>query len=512
MKTIFIMMDTLNRRMLDIYNCNAAETAFTPNIRRLAARGVVCGNHWTGSAPCMPARRDMLTGRLNFLEKPWGAMEPFDFSMPRILGQHRNVHTQLFTDHAHYIIAGGENYVKGFTAWDVYRGQECDPVWVRPDKNGIRPENKPDWYKGSYTEEEEENKRHFKTEYDYPSVKVMHNAAEWLEANHEADNFLLWAETFDPHEPYDCPKHYLDLYEKPGDYDGPDFTHPNYGADDEFTPAEIEHLKRRCKALMTMTDRYLGEILDVMDKYDMWKDTMLIFTTDHGYHLGEHGWMGKNFMPDYNEVYHIPLIVCHPELAPGRCDALTQNIDVLPTVMEYYDVPESVIPYDLHGKSLLPLLRGETGCNHETVIYGYFGHEVALTDGTYTYIRAAQNADNRPLYVYTAMPTMLRQYIGGDDGCLVADYDKIEMGRYMSWHNYPVYKFPADIVDYKNWSQTFADRRAFNERTLLFNIVEDYAQMHPIEDAALEEQMKDKLREALRRFDSPAEQFERLGL
>ena len=63
MKTIFVLMDTVNRRMLDLYNENPAETALTPNLRRLAARGVVFDNHWTGSAPCMPARRDLLTGR-----------------------------------------------------------------------------------------------------------------------------------------------------------------------------------------------------------------------------------------------------------------------------------------------------------------------------------------------------------------------------------------------------------------------------------------------------------------
>ena len=128
MKTIFILMDTLNRRMLDLYSQNPADTAITPNIRRLAARGVVFDQHWTGSAPCMPARRDLLTGRLNFLEKPWGGMEPFDFSMPAVLAQHQNVHSQMFTDHAHYVIPGGENYTKGFTAWNVYRGQEGDPV------------------------------------------------------------------------------------------------------------------------------------------------------------------------------------------------------------------------------------------------------------------------------------------------------------------------------------------------------------------------------------------------
>ena len=511
MKAIFVLMDTVNRRMLDIYNSDPSETAITPNIRRLAERGITFDNHWTGSAPCMPARKDLMTGRMNFLEKPWGGMEPYDFTMQSILTKEKNVHSTMFTDHAHYVIAGGENYVKGFTAWNVFRGQECDPVYTRPDSNGIRPDTPPEWYKGTWSEAERENRSHFKHEYDYPSVKTLSSAADWLEENHEADNFLLWAEAFDPHEPYDCPKYYLDLYEKPGDYDGYDFTHPNYG-DNIFTPEETEHLKRRCKATLTMTDRHLGEMLDVMDKYDMWKDTMLIFTTDHGYHLGEHGFMGKNFMASYNEVYHIPMIVCHPELGKGKCTALTQNIDVLPTVMEYFGISEEVIPYPLHGKSLLPLLKGQTDSIHDAVIYGYFGHEVTVNDGNYAYIRAAKDVTNRPLNVYTAIPTLLRQCIGANDGCKVENYCKIEMGRFLSWTEYPVYKFPADIVDFNNWSQTFKERRSFNDKNLLFDMKNDYEQQHPLDDSGIEKTMIEKLKKTMQKMDAPTEQYERLGI
>ena len=176
MKTIFILCDTLNRRMLSAYGAGK-DAAITPNIDRLARRSVVFDSHWCGSAPCMPARRDIMTGRLNFLEKPWGAMEPFDQSLQSILSGEKNVHTQMFADHAHYIICGGENYVKGFTAWEVNRGQECDPVWTRPCKDGIRPDTPPKWFKGSWTEAEHENRSHFHTEYDYPSVKTMWHAA-----------------------------------------------------------------------------------------------------------------------------------------------------------------------------------------------------------------------------------------------------------------------------------------------------------------------------------------------
>lgn len=70
MKTIFILADSTNRRFLQMYG--SKHPAYTPNLDRLAERGTVFEQHWCGSAPCMPARRDIMTGRLNFLEKPWG--------------------------------------------------------------------------------------------------------------------------------------------------------------------------------------------------------------------------------------------------------------------------------------------------------------------------------------------------------------------------------------------------------------------------------------------------------
>ena len=510
MKTIFILCDTLNRRMLSAYGAGE-DAAITPNIDRLARRSVVFDSHWCGSAPCMPARRDIMTGRLNFLEKPWGAMEPFDQSLQSILSGEKNVHTQMFADHAHYIICGGENYVKGFTAWEVNRGQECDPVWTRPCKDRIRPDTPPKWFKGSWTEAERENRLHFRTEYDYPSVKTMWHAAEWLEDNHDADNYFLWVEAFDPHEPYDCPKYYLDLYEKEGDYDGPDFTHPSY-APNEFNEAETEHLRRRCKAVMTMTDRHLGEILDVMDKYNMWEDTMLVFTTDHGYHLGEHGYMAKNYMAPYNEVFHIPLMISAPGVQPGRCSAVTQNIDVLPTVMEYYEISQEVLQYPIHGKSLLPLLRGETDKVRDGAIFGYFGKQIAWTDGKYTYFRAAKDEKNQPLYVYTAMPTVLRQVYGGNDAVNTEDYKRIEMGRFLPWTDYPVYRFPADIIHWGNDSQQFVGRSPHNEETLLFDIESDYAQEYPLHDEALERHCIEQMKRCMATHDALPEQYERLGI
>lgn len=74
MRTVLVLMDTLRRDVLSCYN--PATDVQTPNLDAFAERSCVFDNHWIGSAPCMPARRDILTGRYNFLERPWGPSSP----------------------------------------------------------------------------------------------------------------------------------------------------------------------------------------------------------------------------------------------------------------------------------------------------------------------------------------------------------------------------------------------------------------------------------------------------
>ena len=108
------------------------------------------------------------------------------------------------------------------------------------------------------------------------------------------------------------------------------------------------------------------------------------------------------------------------------------------------------------------------------------------------------------------MPTTLRQYYGV--GCIAPeDYGKIGFGR-LSWTEYPVYKFPAGIIDYKNPSQEYSKRSEHNRDSRLYDLERDYAQEHPLEDPALEAAYAAKLKEAMALHDSPPEQYERLGL
>jgi arylsulfatase A-like enzyme len=158
MKAIMLMFDTLNRHMLPPYGC---EWTHAPNFERLTDRTTLFDNCYISSAPCMPARREIHTGRYNFLHRSWGPLEPFDDSMPAILSQN-GIYTHLISDHYHYWETGGATYHTQYDTWEGVRGQEGDP-WKGevidpeiPDNNRERKNKlwRQDWVNRKYMEEE----------------------------------------------------------------------------------------------------------------------------------------------------------------------------------------------------------------------------------------------------------------------------------------------------------------------------------------------------------------------
>jgi arylsulfatase A-like enzyme len=122
MKVVFVLFDSLNRRSLE---CYGGTTVRTPNFARLAQRCVTFDNHYVGSLPCMPARRDMQTGRLSFLHRSWGPLEPFDNTFPEMLAEAGDYSHQE-TETLHYIADGGATYHTRFDSNDFIPGQEGD--------------------------------------------------------------------------------------------------------------------------------------------------------------------------------------------------------------------------------------------------------------------------------------------------------------------------------------------------------------------------------------------------
>lgn len=121
MKAIILLFDSLNKRYLPPYGDLLTKAE---NFQRLAAHAATFENSYVGSMPCMPARRELHTGRCNFLHREWGPLEPFDDSMPELLKK-AGIYTHLISDHLHYWEDGGGNYHNRYSSWEIVRGQKA---------------------------------------------------------------------------------------------------------------------------------------------------------------------------------------------------------------------------------------------------------------------------------------------------------------------------------------------------------------------------------------------------
>jgi len=489
MKAVIVMFDSLNRHMLPPYGC---DWVHAPNFRRLADRTVTFDRAYVGSMPCMPARREIHTGRYNFLHRSWGPLEPFDDSMPEMLKEN-GVHTHLASDHYHYWEEGGCNYHTHYSTWEVSRGQEGDP-WKADLTDNVPVPESLNKNKGAWGRQDWVNRHYMQDEADTCQAKTFAMGAEFLRTNAAADNWLLHIETFDPHEPYFVPQRYIDLYDDA--YDGPLFDWPAYRPVAE-TPEQTRHLRIVNAALISMCDNYLGKVLDLMDELDLWKDTLLIVNTDHGFMLSEHDCWGKCWCPMYEEVSHVPLFVWDPRsgVRGRRRGGLVQTIDLAPTLLEYFGVDRTA---DMQGKPLGPVVASDARLR-EAGLFGVFGGHVNVTDGRYVYMRAPTD-DDAPLYNYTHMPTHMRNSFS------VEEMRTAEMA--------PPFEFtkgcPVMKIAGGPWRAEYPEARRFE--TMLFDLENDPHQQRSIDDSRIERMMIDHLVRLMKENDAPAEQFQRLGL
>lgn len=252
------------------------------------------------------------------------------------------------------------------------------------------------------------NRKYIREEQDFPQARTMENGLEFIRTNRNEDRWFLQIETFDPHEPFYAPQKYRDLY--PHDYAGKHFDWPPYGPVTE-TREEVEHLRYEYAALLSMCDHYLGKVLDVMDEFDMWQDTLLIVNTDHGFLLGEHDWWAKSVMPYYDEIAHMPMFIWDPRSGKQgeRRQSLVQTIDLAPTLLRYFGAH---VPKDMQGKDLEATIASDRPVR-DSAIFGMHGGHVNVTDGRYVYMRAPMTESNMPLYNYTLMPTYAQPLLRG---------------------------------------------------------------------------------------------------
>lgn len=497
MKVVNIMYDTLCRHFLSPYGNKDVKT---PNFDRLAQNAVTFDNSYVCSLPCMPARRDLHNSRANFLQRDWGPLEPFDDSVPEML-KSNGIFSALVSDHGHYWEDGGATYHTRYFAWIGHRGQEGDPCNF--DRRVVSyaqtvGKNVP-WYvmwgKMSHIFDEA-NRDNMPTDDLMPQALTFADGLKFLDDNHDIDNWYLQIETFDPHEPFFTHDNWKELYPEIAKYKGNETDWPKYEpvADNE-TDEDIAYVRWLYAALVSMCDHYLGKVLDLFDKYDLWKDTMLVVNTDHGFLLGEHGWWAKSTMPAYEEISHTPLFIYDPisKIKGERREGLVSTIDIPATILDFFGISKTP---DMQGNSILPLIR-ENKKIRDRAIFGFNCAHVAVTDGEYVYFRAPLASEERNCYEYTLMPTRMR---GRFD---VETLKKAEfVGPLPLTKGCKVLKTPApgSYVSSVNFGTKF------------FNVKTDPRQRELIDDAELEAKYANMLAEELIKAQAPDEQFVRLGL
>lgn len=497
MNLVFILLDSLNRNAL---GCYGGETIATPNFDRLAERGLVFDKHYVGSLPCMPARRDLMTGRVNFLHRSWGPVEPYDRCFPAYLAA-AGVHTHLISDHYHYWEEGGAGYHNQYSSAEFVRGQERD-LWkamVQPPLERFRnryhamlsdsPRRFPNMVNREFITREEE----------YPTVRCVQLARDFLAMNGHTDNWMLQLELFDPHEPFVAPARFRDGL--PTDYTGPTLDWPLYDQL-QINAAEAAELRANYLAVVAMCDHYLGLLLDDFDRRELWDTTAIIVTTDHGFLLGEKAWWGKNRMPMYDPVSHIPLLLVHPSLVAlggQRRQSLTQCLDIPATILDLFGLD---VPDDLDAYSLLGVAESDAAVR-EHALFGIFGGALNITDGRHVYFRYPEQPQSHPLFEYTMMPMHPASYFTHAE---LRDAQLMPGFRFTD--GVPLLRIPArdDAKRPPMQGGALADAR-----TVVYDLQQDATQSTPITDRKIEAQLASAMHASLDINEAPKELYARFG-
>lgn len=388
MNLIVIMSDSFR---YDNLSCYGPTRVKTPHLDRFASEAYVFDNAYLGSFPTIPNRLDIMSGRFSFIDHEWCPLPANTVTLQQILSA-SGIVTQMIADNPH-LVEMGFNYERGFDGWEWIRGQETDrwksvprDVKLPADPRKLRS---PDFLVPNFLR----NTTWWKSEEDRFVARSIKAACQWLEESQGVEKFFLYIDLFDPHEPWDAPKEYVDMYEQ--DYHGQEVIYPHYDFWKNFlTEDELNHMRALYMAEVSLVDRWIGVLLDKIDELGLREDTAVIFTSDHGFLFGEHGLVGKSLITSdkgyyeairmYDDIRRIPLMIRLPGQTRGKhIDALVQAPDLMPTILElaglvatesvggqtrtqalqcgvFYTENWQFRPEAIHGKSLMPLLRGET--------------------------------------------------------------------------------------------------------------------------------------------------------
>jgi len=358
-KILMIVSDTVRWDMLG-YNGGGVRT---PNLDRLAARSMVFDRHYASSFPTVPARYDYLTGKAAFAGVGWGPLPSSDTSVAAELASAG--YTTLGVVDTPFYQANGYHYDSGFNFFYDMKSQLLGTphynAYSAPGEEKRQGQGKmPQW---PITGKVKPDPR--TGEIDCPTPLTMLQAAKCLEEVYDQKFFTL-VDTWDPHEPWDPPAYYIKRYLP--DYNG-ERVHPPYGDYKKHGLSDRDlQVARACYCgELELVDRWIGHLLNQLVYLGIEESTAVIFVSDHGFLLGEHGMLGKMVRhapgeatwrrsPLYEEIAKVPLIIHVPGAKPGRVSKLTCALDIAPTIRAMAGLPR--LP-EMNGNSILPAVLGQ---------------------------------------------------------------------------------------------------------------------------------------------------------
>jgi arylsulfatase A-like enzyme len=368
---------------LSTLSCYGSKLIETPNIDRIANEGMRFENSFTTNALCAPSRATLLTGKYSHLngmtsnpaDTTGGETNPtFDPSqetLPKILK--KNGYQTGIIGKWHLPANPGEC---GFDSFIFKRG--AGGPYYEPS-GYLRNEQM-----GSNTIVEK----------SYPGY-ITDNITDFaMEAMQQfTQPFFLMLQFFNAHRPFDPPHKYEHLYDnvripEPGtfydDYshraaaarearmriaDMPDFHPPGDLTDRQRQQWNYQKLMAHFLGTLRSQDDNIGRLLEFLDAHGLADNTIVVFTGDHGFFLGDHGWFDKRFM--YEQALRVPWMIRHPGVVrPGSVSSdWVVNIDNAPTALDLAGVR---IPGDMQGRSLVPLLQGQTPADWRKSLYYHY--------------------------------------------------------------------------------------------------------------------------------------------
>ena len=350
MNVIWIVADTFRKDHLGAYG---NVDIHTPALDALARKSTRFDRHYIAGFPTMPTRADHATGRWTMSFMGWEPLPDDVTTLAQLLAD-GGFHTAAVADTPFYW-RHGFNYDRGFQTFFTVQGQEGSGTRVMQRGHHESRDVVAWWRKES----------------DRNVAQTMMRAGDWLERHHK-EEFFLYVDTWDPHEPWDAPDYYTRRYMP--DYDG-EIVQPPYCRWEDapnFTAEKVRKAHATYCGEITMVDAWVGHLLRKVENMGLMEKTAIIFTSDHGFYFGEHGGrVGKmtfakrpngdlyefgdpdskwDHSPLYEEVTAVPLLVYLPGMTGGSYSGLTSAIDVMPTVLELFG---QAVPAWVQGKSLL---------------------------------------------------------------------------------------------------------------------------------------------------------------